>query len=92
MEDVIWPRALGPSVRGLSQVRLQVTQIATLCTVPRGGCPRELLCPGDSAQGQLPQLCFAGCSLIPYDSRGVEEQQLQQLQTSANEETEIPRP
>lgn len=45
-EDVIWPRTPGPSFRGMSQVRLQVTQIAALCTVPRGRRP------GDSTQGQ----------------------------------------
>lgn len=37
-EDVIWPGTLGPGFWGMSQVRPQVTQIATLCVVPRGGC------------------------------------------------------
>lgn len=69
-EDVIWPRTLGPSFRGMSQARWQVTQIATLCVVPRGGCPGEQLCSGDNTQGQLPQLGFDGWTLTPQDSYG----------------------
>ena len=62
---VIWLRTLGPSFRGVTRVRLQVTQIATLCVVPRGGCP------GDSMQGQRPRLLlWYGWPLIPHDSPG----------------------
>ena len=62
---VIWLRTLGPSFRGVTRVRLQVTQIATLCVVPRGGCP------GDSRQGQRPRLLlWYGWPLIPHDSPG----------------------
>lgn len=52
----------------MSRVRLQVTHIATVCVVPRGGCP------GDSTQGRgLGSAVVAGHWFLTT-ATGVEEE------------------